>query len=241
MDANGVRDFQVHADGQEVLVRAAGSEADGALVRALAGSVACDTWVAGRRVCPNSVRVQMTAPVEVAIASAGPAAAPRLHDFSFTKRDGALVLTGEVPDGVAQTSIVMAAAVISDNVVDELNVSNEPATDAFDWAVDRAWPILSALAEGEVAWRDGLFTASGRAIAGQDDAIRSDFATVAYRNRLGTLRLEPAPIAELCNQRFADALSRTAIQFATGSAEISPASRDLLNELAEIVAGLLLH
>lgn len=234
---NGLQDFSVQADGQEVLIRADGQAAQDvqdsseALVRSWAGDAVCTTWVAGRRVCPNSVRVEFA---EIVPLDAVPESVARFHDFSFHIADANLVLSGEVPSDAARSAIVAAARSISGSVTDELNVTDETPTDGFDWAVDRAWPMLTALQSGQVQWRSGSFSVTGRVPAADEADVRRLFAAAAYPNRLGTLTIEPDSELNLCDERFAAALATSTIQFRTGSAEILSDSQDLIQELAEL-------
>ena len=54
-------DLSVTADGQRIVVRATGSQADTDRLLALAGGATCDTWIAPRITCPTRVRVELTA------------------------------------------------------------------------------------------------------------------------------------------------------------------------------------
>jgi len=236
LSASGLTDFTVEADGQEVLIRAAGSADDAAHVHYLANGVSCETWVAGERTCPNTVRVEMSgieAPAEPQLASA----LPRFHNFDLRESGSGLVVTGEVPDENARGTILAAARGNYSNVTDELNVTGDAASDGFDWAVDRAWPLLAATRNAAVAWKDGKLSASGSVDGATEASIRSDFATTAYPARLGKLTLESGSQAASCNDQFAAALSESSIQFQSGSAEISPASEGLIAQLAGIAAG----
>ena len=236
LSARGLTNFTVEADGQEVLIRANGSDADAERVSYLASTANCDTWIAGQRVCPSSVRVEMSgsnAPVTPQRASA----LPRFHNFDLRETGSSLVVTGEVPNENTRTAILSAAQAGYGNVTDQLTVTDELATDGFDWAIDRAWPLLAATREGQVTWQDGKLSASGSVDAMAEGNVRSSFAATAYPARLGTLNLESGSQATSCNDQFARALSESSIEFESGSAEISASSEGLIAQLASIAAG----
>ena len=228
----GVQDFTVEADGQEVLVRADGNNALSAQLRTWAGDTACNTWIAGERICPNTVRVEMSG-----AAGALPTAADRHHNFSIEESGDSVVLRGEVPNDRTRTAMLSTAREHYGSVIDQLTVSDQRATDGYDWAVDRALPLLASIDEAVVDWRDGKLSASGRVGRVDEPTIRRNFTSTAYTGRLGVLDLEsvvhtPVANAASCNERFAETLADSQIQFATGSAEISPASNGLLETLA---------
>lgn len=230
LSATGVQGLSVEADGQAVLVQARGAEADEDRIVALASSAACDTWIGGALVCPTSVRVELIGPPEDLPA----VFTPRFHNFRFLKLDDTLVLNGEVPSQSLLNAIVAAARSRFGPVTDELTVSADMATSGFDWAVDRAWPALALISSGEVRWQDGAFSVDGNATAESEADLRQAFATSAYPERLGELRLAEIAVADRCESQFAALLGNATIEFRTASAEISAASRALIEELAEI-------
>jgi len=231
----GVGDFKVETDGQEVLIRAAGSEADAERIRGWARDAACDTWVASALVCPTSVRVEMQA--------AAPAAPPpipepplvkRPHDFRLVKADGSIVLSGEVPDAKTRDELVAAAKSRFASVTDELRISGERSTDAYGWASERALLILSVMQSGNVDWTEGRLSAKGWTSAANEAEVRRVFASTDHPERLGAIDLQITEAADRCNKEFAERLATATIRFQTGSAEIAPDSRSLIAELAEL-------
>ncbi len=238
----GLADFSVEADGQHVLVRAAGFDADAARIRDLAGGAACDTWIAPQLTCPTDVRVELTEPPTVAVepelepepVPVDPAPAERLHDFDFNRTDESILLSGVVPSEAARAAIVAQAGTRFATVNDELSVSGDPATAGFQWAVDRAWPILSATTDSEISWRDGLFSVSGSVSAADAQRVREMFASTDFPARLGQLNLDVIDEAARCNELFATAFASSTIQFETASAIISPDSQNLIVQLAEV-------
>lgn len=227
--SNGDQNAIIEVDGQEVVIVSAGDDAYGAQLRAWTSDAACSTWVAGDQICPNTVRVETSGSV-----AALPVAVNRFHDFSFQETGDALVLRGEVPDEATRVSLLGQAEHHYASVVDELSVTNERASQAFDWAVDRALPILTSVDAGTVNWRDGAFSASGRIGTIDEASVRSRFSNTLYPDRLGDLLLDPAAGVSACNERFASVLSESQIQFATGSANIAAASGSLLDRLASL-------
>ena len=236
----GLEDFEVEANGQSVMVRAAGPQSRADEIDAWAASSACDTWIAGEQICPLDVRVQMSGvpePTTAPVAAEPAAPVRRFHDFSFSESDGVLTLTGEVPSEATRQAILATARQNYATVNDSLSVSGEAPTDGFDWAVDRVWPTLSALNDGVIAWQYGQFSVSGEVVGASVEDVRRSLATAAFSERLGDLSLSAPPLADVCTDRFADSLSRSMIQFRTGSADIAPASAALLEELAAIARG----
>jgi outer membrane protein OmpA-like peptidoglycan-associated protein len=243
LEVEGLEQFDVEADGQDVLIRARGSDAQAAGISALARVTACDTWIAGPRTCPRDVRVQMSG--EAQVEDPVSETLPRFHNFNFRESGGVLTLDGEVPDEATRQAIVSAARESFSTVIDNLRVTGELPTDGFDWAVDRAWPALTVIRDAEVGWLNGRLSVSGE-VTGNDVAdVRRSLSTAAFSDRLGAVNLreaataEPAPeaLVDVCTQQFSAALSRSSIQFRTGSAEIAPTSEALLDELAQIARG----
>ena len=193
LEAHGWQNLSVVADGQDVLIRGIGNEFDRDRILAWAQNTACATWIAGERICPNTVEVALTPPNGAGNDSVS-ALSAKLHNFSFIERDDELVLSGVVPSADVRDAIIAVAesAYLSgsySSFLDDLIVSNETATDGFDWAVDRAWPFLRALDDGQVEWRSGRFSVSGSAPASTAEGIRSAFNTAAFPTRLGVLDL----------------------------------------------------
>ena len=227
---NGAQDVLVQVDGQEVLISAEGDGAYGAQLRAWASDVACSTWSAGEQICPNTVRVTTSGGATAVV----PVASDRFHNFTLQESADALVLRGEVPDEATRLSLVSYAQRSYGSVVDELSVSNESATEAFDWALDRALPLLASVDTATVDWRDGSLSASGRIGTIDEASIRVSFSDTIFSDRLGELSLEPAANVSACNDRFASALGESQIQFETGSAAIAANSNPLLDRLATV-------
>ena len=236
LSADGLTDFTVEADGQEVLIRANSGTADADRVRYLASTVSCDTWIAGQRVCPNTVRVEMSESSQPA-APQRASALPRFHNFDLRKTGSSLVIAGEVPDENTRSAIVAAAQLGHATVTDDMTVTDDLTSEGFDWAVDRAWPLLAGIRDGQVTWRDGKLSASGSVDAMTASNIRNSFSATAFPDRLGELSLQSVSQSASCNDQFADALSKSSIEFKSGSAEISAGSAGLISELARIAAG----
>ena len=241
---NELADFSLDGDGQRVLVSASGTEADVARIREWAGSAACDTWMAEGLICPTDIRVELTAPAPVAVV-VDPAPEPepvpveaapveRFHDFSFRHTGDSILLSGEVPSDIDRDAIVAQANARFETVTDELVVSGDPATQGYRWASDRAWPFLDATSDSEVSWRNGLFSLTGMVTATEQQSIRNAFESGEYPARVGELNLQVIDEAARCNEQFATVLSSTAIRFQTGSAQISPDSQSLIEQLSEL-------
>jgi len=238
-------EFSLEGDGQRILVSAIGTESDAARIRELAGSAACDTWIAEQLSCPTDIRVELTEPAPVFVAPAAePAPAPveaapveRFHDFSFRRTGNSILLSGEVPTEADRNAIETQAAARFETVTNDLIISDELATAGYRWASDRALPILAATSDSEVTWRNGLFSLSGIVAMTGEQGIRDSFASSEFLARLGEVNLQVIDEAAVCNERFATVLASTSIQFRTGSAEISADSQDLIAQLSEVALG----
>lgn len=225
----GAENLVVDVNGQEVSVTASGNAGYGAQLKAVAVDTACSTWIAGEQICPNTVQVTTTGGVAEL-----PAPADRYHNITLKEMGNSLTLRGEVPDELTRANLVATAERRYASVVDQLTVTNERPREAFDWAVDRALPLLVSVEDATVNWQDGVLSAAGRVGSIDADTIRGGFANTAYPDRLGELSLAAAVNVASCNERFANTLAATQIQFATGSANIAPASGALLDSLATL-------
>ncbi len=234
-------DFSLEGDGQRVLVSAIGTEADADRIREWVGSTTCDTWIAEQLTCPTNVRVEMTEPVAAAIEpellSIEAAPVERFHDFDFRRTGNSIILSGEVTSETERDAIVAQAGTQFETVMDELDISGDPATEGYRWAADRALRILAATTDSEATWRGGLFSVSGTVSAIDEQDIRRAFASGEYPARLGELNLEVIDEVAVCNEQFAAALATSGIRFQTGSAEISPGSQDLIVQLSQVAQG----
>lgn len=228
----GVSDLSVETDGQEVLIYATGSAADGERIRAWARDVVCETWAAGWLICPSSVRVQMKAATSPAAAEAQPA--KRWHDFRFEKANGSIILKGEVPDAKTRDELVAKAKSRYANVIDQLRTTGDLATNDYDWAADQAMLVLFAMESGHADWTAGKLSAKGTTAATKEAEVRRMFASGDQPERLGSLDLQITVDADHCNKAFAERLAASTIRFQTGSAEIASDSRSLIVQLADL-------
>ncbi len=226
--ANGVVVKTVNADGQGVEVEAVAEASQEAVVRAMAKGTECDTW-AGPLVCPTQVSVLLDNPTVKA-----PPEKPRFHDFTVRKSTNGLTVVGEVPDAEIKKSILAEARSVFDTVVDQLTISNKKATTGYPLAATRAIAVLENMERGVATWDQGVFGVSGLVLPENELSVRNLFGLSDSAPNLGSLELQVAKSAQVCNESFKTSLQQSTIQFRTGSATISQASQPLLQQLSEL-------
>ena len=222
----------VEANGQEVLITGSASTAvSRETVQALAQTTSCPTWL-GRMMCPTRVRVDIRH-VSPPPAKSKPSPNPtRQHDFSFEKSSGVVALTGEVPSEDDRRRLVERAQAIFKTVEDRLRVTGARWTMDDDKACRTAIELLAHVVAGRVDWENRMFGASGVVVEGAEAEV--DRLLKTFENgHLGEITLLHEREANACDDAFAARL-QTQIQFATNSAQIQPASRQLLRSLADI-------
>lgn len=247
LTSSGHADFNVVADGQHVKIDGVGPETLRPQLESIARGAVCDTWIAKNLICPTRVAVNLTqpkaaaAPVKAAPVKAAPAkAAPkpvvaaRFHDFTITKEDESLLLQGEVATTEVRASLVGMAQKLSNNVTDQLRVTNDTATENYPWASEQMFRLLPQLKNGGFAWKQGKLSGWGLVDADVERSVRAGFNQSDKRSLLGDLKLQVIPTADTCNQKFASALTDATIKFQTSSAVISASSQPLLQRLAKM-------
>jgi len=152
-----------------------------------------------------------------------------------------LTLTGNVPDSNVQAALVAAAGrkFFSEKVVDNLKASvGAPAN--FAAAVIPALGALSRLSTGTLVVSDREVKLSGDALydaaAAQIRAgLGKDFpANWQYKAEI-TVKPPAAPVDNtVCQQLFADLLTKARIRFESGKADLSQDSLGFLDRLTEI-------
>jgi len=125
-------------------------------------------------------------------------------------------------------------AMFGDIVDNQLVVSGELATAQYPQAGVRAFNVLTLLERGEANWTDGVLDVRGMSTSDNEPLARRVFETVQDAPGLGELDLEILKAADRCNEEFAAALAQSTINFRTASAQIDPASNELLGNLAEL-------
>jgi OOP family OmpA-OmpF porin len=151
-----------------------------------------------------------------------------------------LTLTGYVPDNNVHAALVAAAGrkFFSEKVVDNLKAS-VGAPSGFAAATVPALSALSRLSTGTLVMSDREVKLSGDALY--------DAAATQIRNGLGkdfpqnwqykaeiSVKPPAAPVDNsVCQQLFADLLTKARIRFEPGKADISPDSLGLLDRLTE--------
>lgn len=151
-----------------------------------------------------------------------------------------LTLTGSVPDNAVHAALVANAGrkFFSEKVVDNLKAS-VGAPSGFLNAVVPALGALSRLSTGTLVVSDREIKLSGDALyEGAATQIRAglgrDFPQGwQYRPEI-SVKPQPSPVdATVCQQLFADLLTKARIRFESGRAELSQDSLGLLDRLTE--------
>jgi OOP family OmpA-OmpF porin len=151
-----------------------------------------------------------------------------------------LTISGNVPDNNVHAALVAAAGrkFFSEKVVDNLKASiGAPA--GFASAVVPALGALSRLSTGTLVVTDREVKLSGDALydnaANQIRAgLGRDFPQGWQYKADISVKPPAAPVdATVCQQLFADLLSKSRIRFESGKADISPDSAGLLDRLIE--------
>lgn len=221
--------LEVNGDGQIVNILAAAPKSLEVGIRGLAALTECDTW-AGELRCPTDVNLVLQESEEPAVIV--PTA--RFHDFEFSRSEDIVRLKGEVATVAARTNLLRAAESRFDQVIDELVVSSEVATNGYDPAGDRALDLLQKFERGNVRWKQGTLSATGWVQAADDVPSRELFARENSAVSLGSINLNVIASVSSCNQDFASLLSNASVRFRTSSAVIDGSSQTLLGELAEV-------
>jgi OOP family OmpA-OmpF porin len=152
-----------------------------------------------------------------------------------------LTLSGNVPDGNAQSAIAQAAQrkFFGEKVVDNLKAS-VGAPSGFSAAVTAALGALSRLSTGTLAVSDREVKLSGDALYdGAAAQIRSgpgkDFPQGFQFKPEISVKPAAAPVdPTVCQQLFSDLLAKGKIRFEQGRATLDPDSTAVLDRLIEI-------
>jgi len=242
LEAQNVNLLNVNADGQTVNLSAQEGLAQGKIeeerLRAMAKTTVCETW-AGDLQCPTTVKVNLE---KAAKAVAAPVVAPavpktvveRFHNFSFSKNDNKLILTGEVPDEGTRTKLVDQARANFSSVTDRLSISKDKSKPKFDFAYQRAFATLKKLNSGSAKYSGGVLSVNGVVDAAQEAAARASFKRSGNSPNLGNLSLQVIKAVDVCNTEFQQLLQQSTINFQTGSANISNSSKGLLDNLSAL-------
>jgi outer membrane protein OmpA-like peptidoglycan-associated protein len=239
LHAVGVDVQDVVADGQSVMVKATAPLAQKEFIQAVAEAARCETW-RGELDCPLDVSLALSeaqAPEPAPVVEAPPAPAPRAHDFEFSVNENAVTLRGEVANEDERARIVAAANTQFDQVIDELRVSGDLATQFWPLAADRSLKVLSDFQRGVATWTDGVLRARGRVPTQADsDAVVALFNAAERQPPLGGIDVQVMEVVERCNADLANELNNSTIRFRTSSAEIDAGNDALLQRLAGLIA-----
>ncbi len=186
----------------------------------------------------RSVRNQL----DVAARPPAPAApdakpGPVPYELSMVRTMDGVVLQGLVPDATARGELREAARRhFGDDVSDELELAAGAPGDWLDVAKD-SLHYLEALEKGSIELRNTRLRIKGVAVDEDvrkqiEDAVANQ-TPVTYTAR-AAITISPETILRRCQERMNSLLEEEQIQFAAGSANISPESYPLLDDLAAV-------
>lgn len=142
----GITSAMVSSSGQGVTIRASAGETDEKTARLLAGYTQCETW-AGRLRCPTTVDVMLDEP-EAKTAELE----MRPHPFTISRRNGAVILSGDVPSLEEQDRILINTRQRFENISSDLYVTGAAASNDYVTATDTAIAAVSHLQQGQAKW-----------------------------------------------------------------------------------------
>lgn len=167
-------------------------------------------------------------------------------------RDGLrLEITGAAPSAAARTAIHAAAnqAFPNDRVIDQMHVAGGAPSPYFTEVATRALQRLAALSSGQIRVVDDQLVFIGDGSQQAVDSLRAAFSNPPppFRARLDVTidGLDPqhpelqglnlsSGDPETCAHAFQRLMERNVINFETGSADIAPSSRRVLDSLASV-------
>lgn len=232
--------IEVQADGQRLRLRGVvEDQRDIDAVRrvALGSSGAGGAWAGGV--------------TGVDVSAVAPGATARPYTWS-ARRDGQrLVMSGSTPSAGARAELRALATRAFGNVdvVNETQVAGGSPSPGFTRAAASALRVLAGLRTGEARIVDQQIAIIGDGEQDAVDRVRAAFATppAPFRARIAVtingLDVEHPELqgldltsgdAETCERAFGRLMERNVINFASGSAEIEPSSRDVLDALASV-------
>ncbi len=224
----GVGSAIVSASGQTVSIRADANSTSEMAVQAIAGSTRCSTWV-GNLPCPTKINVALD------VADSAPASLEyRPHEFMIDRRDGAVTLSGEVPNRTEQQRILGIAKRQFSQVNDELAVTNELAMENYSRGIDDAIGIASHLEQGYAKWSNGSLSVLGFASAEGVTLAQNSFDGAGSDLPLGSFNVRALDEPVQCNQKFDELLADTSIRFKTGSAALEGGNAPIFERIAKL-------
>ncbi len=164
------------------------------------------------------------------------------YEINFTKGNSGVVISGMVPDEETRAAVVEIARqrVGTDKVVDRLEiVAGAPAgwrsaAEGIAANLDRFSRMNAALVDSELRLTGVVDSAGTRTDVEQ--AISGSLSAGGYKHRYDIVVPTPVAAANTCQQQFDKLLVERKIHFKTASAQITPESYPLLDELARVAS-----
>lgn len=235
---DGALQLQTDADGQNVHVKLIADEKHKGLIKALASETTCDTWLAKDVKCPIHVSVDLEqikpAPIPKKTVPPIKKISKFSHDFSFDKSTAGIDLIGEVASQDIRKSLIDDAEKTSKIINEKLSVTGKVQKFDDKWAYSKSALLLPLLKTGKVTWINGVLSVEGVTTKANEDRINQLLSGSEGKKYLGGLALTVLSEVDHCNSQFISALSKSSIQFSSGSAKISPDSNGFLLELSKV-------
>ncbi len=228
----GIDWSSVGIDGRDVILTGKAPAAD---LRDRAEEIARGVY--GVRTVDNRITVNNSS-----AAAPSPIALSVPYEINFSKNSGGVVISGMVPDEETRVSVVEIARqhVGADKVQDRLLiVSGAPAgwrsaAEGIAAELDQFLRMNAALVDNELRLAGIVDSADVRMDIEQ--AISGSLSSGGYKPKYEIMVPVPLAAASGCQQQFDRLLAERKIHFETASAQITPESYPLLDELARVAS-----
>lgn len=242
LGAAGMDWVKVEADGQWLTLKGtppakgAGDKAieiaQGALSPTWSGAMPAATWVGGEFDAVKVVAKPRPTPTRK------PAKKPaKATDWMFDLHGGVLQLTGMMPDQASHDGVVAAAKKLVDgthikSIDNKLTIGTSTAPAGLLAVAMRGLNGLGQCDTGRATWTKRVFGFRCELAAAKKDAVNTLCNAPIELGKVGRVELLVPEEVESCEKQLASVLSTAHINFATGSADISPTSNSLLDKVA---------
>ena len=228
LNAAGLKDVSVSADGQSVALRANSAETNESDLDALARSAKCDTWL-GKLNCLLDVNIDLVQP-----AAPAPIAVAEISSKLVASRTGdQVVLVGEVSSQGMRDRILSSAQNQFSLVVDKIDINQAIDGEIFNGDVSGALEMIELLPNGQVVWSDETLSVHGFSSSENKSTLQTMFSALGVETR-GSFDVRTLDDPDTCNRSFAELLTDNQIQFRTSSSQIGSESASLLESIAQM-------
>jgi len=223
---------KVAVDGQAVTLSGEPTaEGAGATALAAATAATCPTWL-GALPCATSVTGAFTRPAPVPVA-------PRWPGLRASIAAGVLTVKGTVPSEAdrerlqSQVQALRQPPRVSE-VKAELVASGVPGPAGWEALASRALAVAGRCQDGWAALSGGVFSAACTVARDDLAQLERDARAPADAGQVGEVSFLVHEEVAACEAGLQQLLEGARIEFATGSAELLPSSRPLLEKVAQV-------